>query len=66
MPKSRRLLFILISFEIVILNVLILGSVSINFATFVFVLVTGVISSVMGLLVLLRALRFFGNDRRLL
>jgi len=65
-PKSRRLLFILISFEIIILNVLVLGSFRMNFSTFVFVLVTGVISRVMGLLVLLSALRFFGNDRRLL
>jgi len=65
-PKRRRILFILISFEIIILNVLVLGRVMMNFATFVFVLVSGVISSVIGLLVLLRALRFFGNDSRVL
>lgn len=66
LPKSSRLLFILISFEIIILNVLILGSIRINFTTFVFILVTGVISRVIGLLVLLRALNFFGNDSRIL
>lgn len=66
MPKRRRLLFILIAFEIIILNILILGSFGINFTMFVFVLVTGVISSVLGLLVLLSALRIFGNDSRLL
>jgi hypothetical protein len=66
LPKRRRILFILISFEMIILNVFILGRMTINFTTFVFVLVTGVISRVLGLLVLLSALRFFGNDRRIL
>lgn len=66
LPKRSRLLFILISFEIIILNVLVLGRLSMNFTSFVFVLVTGVISRVIGLLVLLNALTFFGNDRRLL
>jgi hypothetical protein len=66
LPKRSRLLFILISFEIIILNVMVLGRMTINFTTFVFVLVTAVVSRVLGLLVLLRALRFFGNDRSIL
>jgi len=66
LSKRRRLLFVLIAFELIILNVLILSRMTINFTMFFFVLVTGVISSVMGLLVLLGALRFFGNDGRIL
>lgn len=61
--KRTRLLFILISFEFIILRVLVFRRLNINFTMFVFVLVTAVISSVIGLLVLLGSLRIFGNDR---
>lgn len=62
LSKSTRLLFILISFEFIILRVLLFSRLNINFTMFVFVLVTAVVSRVLGLLVLLGSLRVFGRD----
>lgn len=65
LSKSTRLLFILISFEFIILSVLVFSSLRINFTMFVFILVTAVISRVLGLLVLLGNLSVFGRDSRI-
>lgn len=60
--KSNRFIYILLSLEIIIIGILIFNISLISELNFIIMLVFSVVSSVMGLLIMVMLLRSYGHE----